>query len=872
MTTVVVSGITVNDLPDVDGATGTDPYVLVAVNGVEARTTTHWNKDNVTYDETIKFDLAAGTSYPITVTVRVLDEDKKSADDLIGETSFAIPSAGTGEVSVNLTPSGTIKLTWQAEGPAGDTAPPPASESEAAPAATPAAAPPPAAADDTSATEAAGGADSDASFTVTRREFMELSDAEQERFVAAIKHMMKNDSGPETSVFAKIAGYHGYPSQFCHHGQETFPLWHRAYLVEMERALQTADKELGNDGKIALPYWDWLGAMAAEGGPVLPPIIRREFTGDVPEGLVKPDFGARLIERGFKFIRSDEDIRLRMTNARVDDGMYACLEQPEHWQHASTRFRRGFSVEDPHNDIHVALGYPMSSVQFAAFHPIFFLHHCQVDRIYEKYLHVEGIEECKQEMMAQQKMLADRGDRNRWDAPLRPFTHPGSTTEVMPTDMFDTTRLGYVYDTLPDMRPMQMQQAPTYALFIGMSPTAFESHSYTLHVYVFKSLEECATFKVPTRTDERSSHNNYAGETNIFGGRGSECANCLDRLPFDRAVNLTDTLNRLHLSRYTCALHVVVERDDGVLCTLEEVPEIPAPVVTGPVFEAMALQLRKTDTTVEAIRGDVQALQDRLTLLGFYDSECDGWFGPKTEKAVQACQTAYGLDHDGAAGPDLKRMLIRPLNDGHGHATTTRESDARVRDLSSKFDLTYWVGEAPGYLSRVGLMKEVDDAFEAWHTACGVGFRRVDTATDADLHITFGDFDGNKNVSLFDCSDGSGGMLAHSTDTSIMFDPAERWMLQGQQPKPTHGRLSYELLPVLMHEVGHVLGFPHSANRDDVMFPFYESGKTALSKSEQSKAAERYKVALKKRSSLTAGKKRKSKDKKNSKSSFCTLL
>ena len=43
-------------------------------------------------------------------------------------------------------------------------------------------------------------------------------------------------------------------------------------------------------------------------------------------------------------------------------------------------------VESPHNYIHNACGYPMTTASFAAFHPIFFLHHCNVDRLYEAYI------------------------------------------------------------------------------------------------------------------------------------------------------------------------------------------------------------------------------------------------------------------------------------------------------------------------------------------------------------------------------------------------------------------------------------------------------------------------------------------------------
>merc|ERR1719436_1509631 len=98
---------------------------------------------------------------------------------------------------------------------------------------------------------------------------------EQKRFVAALKKLMENQSGPQTSEYFRIAGYHGWPTNFCHHAQETFPGWHRGYLVDLERALIKADQELGNDGNIGLPYWDWMEAEVD--GQVLPKIIRESF-------------------------------------------------------------------------------------------------------------------------------------------------------------------------------------------------------------------------------------------------------------------------------------------------------------------------------------------------------------------------------------------------------------------------------------------------------------------------------------------------------------------------------------------------------------------------------------------------------------------
>lgn len=48
---------------------------------------------------------------------------------------------------------------------------------------------------------------------------------------------------------------------------------------------------------------------------------------------------------------------------------------------------------------------------------------------------------------------------------------------------------------------------------------------------------------------------------------------------------------------------------------------------------------------------DVQKLQARLIELGYLKGKDDGYFGPKTEKAVKLFQEVNGLKADGYAGP-----------------------------------------------------------------------------------------------------------------------------------------------------------------------------------------------------------------------------
>ena len=119
---------------------------------------------------------------------------------------------------------------------------------------------------------------------------MDLTDAELRRFLDAVREMMKPiDGKPETGEYFRLAGYHGWPEDYCTHRQEVFPAWHRAYLVEFERSLQEADKKLGGDGKIGVPYWDF--ADIDREGPMIPPMLREmEFPRD--DMIADPNGGA----------------------------------------------------------------------------------------------------------------------------------------------------------------------------------------------------------------------------------------------------------------------------------------------------------------------------------------------------------------------------------------------------------------------------------------------------------------------------------------------------------------------------------------------------------------------------------------------------
>merc|ERR1711971_808115 len=99
----------------------------------------------------------------------------------------------------------------------------------------------------------------------------------------------------------------------------------------------------------------------------------------------------------------------------------------------------------------------------------------------------------------------------------------------------------------------------------------------------------------------------------------------------------------------------------------------------------------------------------------------------------------------------------------------------------------------------------------------GITFTKTDDKNNSKLNISWHDQSGD-NVLHFD---GQGGELARAgsdPETKIGFiqlDVAEKWYLQSQINEAKENY--YALLPVILHEMGHVLGMGHSQDISAVM-------------------------------------------------------
>jgi len=140
----------------------------------------------------------------------------------------------------------------------------------------------------------------------------------------------------------------------CTHGSYYFWPWHRMYLYWFERII----RKMSGDPTWALPYWNWSSSAERQ----LPAVFR-----DTASELYTSHRNNAMNSGAGSLPPSDVSYATAFSFTDFTSGS-------------------GSLEGTPHGAVHVDVGGWMSSVPTAAQDPVFYLHHCNIDRLWNLWL------------------------------------------------------------------------------------------------------------------------------------------------------------------------------------------------------------------------------------------------------------------------------------------------------------------------------------------------------------------------------------------------------------------------------------------------------------------------------------------------------
>jgi hypothetical protein len=174
----------------------------------------------------------------------------------------------------------------------------------------------------------------------------------------------------------------GLHTRRCQHGNWWFLPWHRAYLHYFERLIQDAV----SDQNFALPYWDWTDpsqlALPAEfreqGSPLFDP-LRRSIVNSGQARLNWSGYPGGVL-----------DWILRIASYVPGLSSPAAASFPQLVRQHGPDLGHGSLEGSPHDQVHVWVAgngaRNMGNPVYAALDPIFWLHHCNLDRLWTRWM------------------------------------------------------------------------------------------------------------------------------------------------------------------------------------------------------------------------------------------------------------------------------------------------------------------------------------------------------------------------------------------------------------------------------------------------------------------------------------------------------
>ncbi len=336
----------------------------------------------------------------------------------------------------------------------------------------------------------------------------------------------------------------------CQHSSWFFVPWHRMYLFFFEQIVAAAVVEAGGPKDWTLPYWDYTASAAARklpwafGQPTWPggetnylyvarraPGINAGTTSLSPRDVETATALGKLL---FSTSKTSSDVEFGGPQVQNHDGGV---------------YPFGGVESSPHNHVHVSVGGPqgfMYDPTLAALDPIFWLHHANIDRLWEVWIRESN-------RLNPQQLSWLKGSKFKfYDAKRKVVTMTSS-------EVTDTRKLDYIYDGMSAIRravlesvvaaprvrrlsmigatqaPLALERSALHTVISTVALPAAASaglegvagaSTVLLHLENLEGKENAGSYDVfvnlPRRADPGDHPQLHAGRISMFGARAAK--------------------------------------------------------------------------------------------------------------------------------------------------------------------------------------------------------------------------------------------------------------------------------------------------------------------------------------------------------------
>jgi tyrosinase len=287
------------------------------------------------------------------------------------------------------------------------------------------------------------------------------------------------------------------PWNNCQHANYYFLAWHRMYIASFEKLVQ----QLSEDSNFRLPYWNW-AAGSADGAAKVPDL----FMDSQLLGGANPLY----VPRNASIYDQSREVTQAFASTFFSQDYDATAGPPSFGGSAGAaceHYVKGSLEGTAHDNVHCELGGDMFSAKSAARDPIFYLHHANIDRLWESWASKYGKNPTDTKWLNQEFSFCSDSGNGR----------PGMMKVHKISEFLNTRDLGYEYDWLerPVVKPIPPVQSwtlvavgqqehgpidPTHNIELHLMRSATSSGARVLSL-VFRKLTSAAKLGVLYRVE-----------------------------------------------------------------------------------------------------------------------------------------------------------------------------------------------------------------------------------------------------------------------------------------------------------------------------------------------------------------------------------